>query len=75
MDFPHRVDVSLDQIVFLRFQDQVVSSERDDSRLPAAPGNLREAVGVQASTRQDVPAPHLVALLIQAEQIRSFQVS
>lgn len=66
-DFTHGVDVSFDQIMFLRLQDQIVSSEGDDPRLPAAPGNLREAVRVQASTRQDVPAPHLVALLIQAE--------
>lgn len=74
-DSTHRVDVSFHQIVFLWLQDQVVSSEGDDSRLPATPGDLREAVGVQASTRQDVPAPHLGALLIQAEQIRSFQIS
>ena len=73
--FTHRVDVSFNQIVFLRLQDQVVSSEGDDSRLPAAPGNLREAVGVQAPTRQDVTAPHPVALLIQAEQITSLNIS
>lgn len=36
----HRVDVPFDQIVFLWLQHQIISSERDDARLPAAAGYL-----------------------------------
>ena len=40
----HRVDVSFDQVVFLWFQDQVVSPEGDDPRVPIAAGYLGQAV-------------------------------
>lgn len=59
----HRVDVPFDQIVFLWLQHQIISSERDDARFPAAAGYLREAVRVEASAGQDVTAPHLVTLV------------
>lgn len=64
----YRVDVSFDQIVFLGFQHQIISSEGDDPRLPAASRDLRQAVRVQASTGQDVTTLHLVALLTRHKQ-------
>lgn len=61
----YRVDISFDQIVFLWLQNQIISSEGDDPRLPTASRYLWQAVWVQASTGQDITTPHLVALLKQ----------
>lgn len=40
----YRVDISLDQIMFLWLQDQIISSEGDDSWLRTASRNLGQAV-------------------------------
>lgn len=62
-DGSYRVDVSFDQIVLLRLQDQVISPEGNDPRLPAASRYLRQTIRVQTTTGQDVTAPHLVPLV------------
>lgn len=58
----HGVNVPFDQIVFLWLQHQVVSSERNDARLPAAARYLRQSVRVEAPAGQHVAAAHLVTL-------------
>lgn len=40
----HRVDIAFDEVVLLRLQHQVVSSEGDDTRLGAAARDLGEPV-------------------------------
>lgn len=58
----HGVNVPFDQVVFLWLQHQVIASERDNARLPAAARYLRQSVRVEASAGQHVATSHLITL-------------